>query len=160
MTYPAPHYLIHFPVERILVLKTFKLLLTILHLQKIQCDRDEVFMCCLKKSNDVTLVLAGGGDEVEMLTELKVKERTDEEYEILEEEGLQEPKQEEQDKEKPLQREEEDEKDSTPADAAEGCTVKYSVKTTPFLQRSVFIFTCMFSFSLVSHAEGVFAVII
>ncbi|XP_062870615.1 cytoskeleton-associated protein 2 [Trichomycterus rosablanca] len=90
----------------------------------------------------------GEDDEAEMLTEPKVEEGTDKEYEILEEELKEETQEQDggEDEEKPIKREEkmkktsedeeddDDEMDSTPADAAEGCVVKYSVKTTPFLQ--------------------------
>ncbi|XP_027014366.2 cytoskeleton-associated protein 2 isoform X2 [Tachysurus fulvidraco] len=83
---------------------------------------------------------AGGGAEAEVKVEEEMPE-----YQILEEEELrEEPKattgveknEEDGEEEKKLCEgdDEEEEMDSSPADVLDACVVKYSVKTTPFLQ--------------------------
>lgn len=103
--------------------------------------------------------------------ELKEEEEAPE-YAILEEEELSERKPtdpaeqekkekksvsvEKEEKEKKAFESEEDEEkmmDATPAEVLDACVVKYSVKTTPFLQRwrfsAVFLFICLSSYLLI-----------
>lgn len=69
---------------------------------------------------------------------------------------------EEEEKEKKAFESEEDEEemmDATPAEVLDACVVKYSVKTTPFLQRWHFsvicLFVCLSSNLLIYFNEGI-----